>query len=908
MASATLVGRTDEVLALDEAVSAAREGTSAVRVLRGEAGIGKTALLEHAATTPGFRLVRVAGIESETELGFGALHQLLLPFLPSVEALPSPQRGAMQSAFGLATGPIPDQFLIGVATLTLLTDAANAEPLLVIVDDAQWIDQESLTVLAFVARRLGVDDVAMLFAVRTPGEPPNLVDLPGLEIRGIPDKEALQLLGLSARSRVDDHVAAQLVRDTGANPLALVELADVLTSQQLAGEASLPDPLPIGRRLQRVFLAQIDELPPAAQTLILIAAADTSGDPALLLRAASELDVDTGYSTMRAIERFVTLGPNVQFRHPLIRSAVYQHAAVSEQRRVHLALAALTEDDPDRHVWHLAAAASHPDENVATALEQSALRTAVRGGYATAARLMTRAVELTEDESKQAGRLLLAAGAALVSGNPAAAQSTVESATARLETPTERAEGLRLRGVIRFAQGETGGEPVSLLMEAARSFADIDARRTRDSLFEAFEVATWTSREATLEVAQQVRALSPVAPGAPTTLDKLLDAFVVRMLDGYPAAVPKYRDALTAVLDDKEELRGFNLASIAASDLWDLDTASAVTQRWVDDSRAKGALATLPLALVLHMAGEYLKGRFAIAMAVCTEALELSKATTGILGTAGHGADLILAWTGPEADARAAADAHIQEGLARGQGTHGALVPQIALSFLELGLGNFEAARVHSAAIFAPDFLGPVSAWGLADYVEAATRSGRRDEAEQALARLREHARASATPTALGHLMRGEGLVADDNHAEECYREALGHFAQSPALPDRARANLLYGEWLTSVGRTDDAQVFLREAHSMFDAMNAEFFVRRAAAALAAIGQVVRRRVIDPERELTAQELQVSQLAANGATNREIGAELFISASTVDYHLRKVFRKLAITTRKELGATFAASG
>jgi DNA-binding CsgD family transcriptional regulator len=908
MASATLVGRTDELLSLDEVVTGAREGTSAVRVLRGEAGIGKTALLEHAAATPGFRLVRVAGIESETELGFGALHQLLLPFLPSVETLPGPQRDAMQSAFGLATGPIPDQFLIGVATLTMLTDAAASEPLLVIVDDAQWIDQESLTVLAFVARRLCVDDVAMLFAVRTPGEPPNLVDLPGLEIRGIPDDQALQLLDVSAHSRVDDQVAAQLVRDTGANPLALVELADALTTQQLAGEASLPDPLPIGRRLQRVFLAQLDELPPAAQTLILIAAADTSGDPALLLRAASELGVDTGYSTMRAIERFVTLGPNVQFRHPLIRSAVYQHAAASERRRVHLALAGLTEDDPEREVWHRAAAAFRPDEDVATALEQSALRTAVRGGYATAARMMTRSVELTEDESKKSGRLLLAAGAALVSGNAAAAQSTVESATARLETPTEQAEGLRLRGVIRFARGETGGEPVSLLMQAAQAFAAIDARRARDALFEAFEVATWTSRDATLEVAQQVRALSPDAPGEPTTLDKVLDAFVVRMLDGYPAAAPKYREAIAAVLDDKEELRGFNLASIAAGELWDLDAAIAVTQRWVDDSRAKGALATLPLALVLRMAPEYLKGRFAIAMAICTEALELSKATAGILGSAGHGADLILAWTGPEADARAAADAHFEEGLRRGQGTHGALVPQLSLGFLELGLGNFEAARVHAAAVFAPDFLGPVSAWGLADLVEAAARSGHRDEAEEALARLRERARASAVPTALGHLMRGEGILADDDHAEDCYREALDHFSQSPALPDRARTHLLYGEWLTSVGRTDDAQAALMAAHSMFDNMNAEFFVRRAAAALAAIGQTVRRRVIDPARELTAQELQVAQLAAHGATNREIAAEVFISASTVDYHLRKVFRKLGITTRKELGAAFASSG
>jgi DNA-binding CsgD family transcriptional regulator len=905
VATVDLLGRSDEILAIDDVLARARDGVSGVAVLRGEAGIGKTALLDYAAASSDMRVTRVSGIEAETELGFGALHQILVPFLPAVEALPGPQRDALQSAFGLAHGPIPDQFLVAVATLTLLTDAATEQPLLCIIDDAQWVDPESLTVFSFVGRRLAVDGIAMLFAVRTPGEPTNLVDLPHYEIQGLAEKEALELLAIAGGSRVDEAVARRLIHETRANPLALLELANELTPAQLRGDNALPEPLPIGRRLQDVFLARVRMLPPSAQTLMLIAAADSSGDVALLRRAASELGVEVDDATLASTERLLVLDSTVRFQHPLIRAAVYRGASPADRRRAHLALANATESEPDRRVWHLAAAAVGPDEEVASELEQSAMRVAIRGSYGTASRLMERAVALTADEDRRAGRLLLASGAALVSGNAAAAQAMLDSVTPQLETATERAEGLRLRGVIRFAQGEPG-EPVALLMEAARAFEPLDARRARETLFEAFEVATWTSRAATLEVARAVRAISPVAPGPPTTLDLLLDAFVIRMLDDFPAAVPQFRAAIAAVLADEQELRGFNLASIAAAEMWDLDASRSVTERWVSTSRAKGALATLPLALTLHMAVEYLCGRFALAKAMSIEALELSKATTGILGEAGHGAELMPAWTGPEAEARDAAEAHIREGLARGQGTHGALVPQIALSFLELGLSNFPAAREHSAAIFEPDFIGPVSAWGLADLVEGAARAGHRDEAELALERLSERARASATPTALGHLARSEALLARDEDAEELYQEAVAQLDRSPALPDRARARLLYGEWLVGVGRQDDARNQLRAAHELFDGMNAEFFAGRTARALADTGEQIHRRAPDHERELTAQELQVAERAADGASNREIAAELFISASTVDYHLRKIYRKLDISSRRKLRAELHA--
>jgi DNA-binding CsgD family transcriptional regulator len=870
-------------------------------VLRGEAGVGKTALLEHAATAPGVRVVRVAGIESETEMGYGALHQVLVPFLSAIAGLPEPQRDALHAAFGIADGPIPDLFLVGVATLTLLTDAATQQPLVCLIDDAQWVDEESLAVFAFVARRLAVDGIAMVFAVRTPGEPANLSDLPGFDVDGLAEKDALELLTSAGGSRVDEGVGREIIGQTRANPLALIELADELSPAQLNGDAPLPEPLPIGRRLQDGFLARVRALPADTQTLLLIAAADSSGDLVVLERAAAELGTASDTATLTGAGHLITFEPDVRFRHPLIRAAVYRSASFEQRRQVHLALAAATESQPDRRVWHLAAATYRPDETVASELEQAALRGAVRGSYGTASRLMMRAVELTADEDRRAGRLLLAAGAAVVSGNAAAAQATLDSATPRLETPLERAEGLRLRGVIRFAQGEPG-EPVTLLMRAAHEFEQLDARRARDTLFEAFEVATWTSRDATLEVAEAVRAISPVAPGPPTTLDKVVDAFVIRMLDGYPKAVPAFREAIAAVLADEQEMRGFNLASIAAAGLWDLDLSLKVTDRWVHTSRTKGALATLPLAIVLNMADQFLRGRFDLATAMSIEGLELSKAATGILGVAGHGAELMLAWTGPEAAARAAADAHIEEGLARGQGTHGALVPRMALSFLELGLGNYAAARENAAFVFEPDFLGPVSAWGLADLVEAAARIGDRAQAEVALARLREHAEASATPTALGHLYRASALLAEDEDAEELFREARDQLDRSPALPDRARAQLLYGEWLLAVGRRDDARAALRVAHQEFDALNAEFFAQRTAAALAEAGEVISRRAHDAERELTSQELQVSELAASGATNREIAAELFISTSTVDYHLRKVYKKLNVTSRRELDA------
>jgi DNA-binding CsgD family transcriptional regulator len=901
-----LVGRTDEILAIDQVLELARDGTSGVLVLRGSAGIGKTALLDYAFGRPGLVVTRVAGIESEMELGFGALHQVLRPFLSATADLPVRQREALEAAFGISDGPIPDRFLIGLATLTLLTESASEMPLLCVVDDAQWVDEESLVVLAFVARRLAVDGIAMLFAVRTPDEPAMLVDLPSLDLEGIPAKDAIELLRRGGGSRVDDGVGQRLLRETGSNPLALLELADELSPAQLSGESTLPEPLPIGRRLQDVFLARVRALPDSAQMMLLIAAADSSGDASVLLRAASALGIEADDTTLAVAERLLVIGTGVQFRHPLIRSAVYQGAQPEERRRVHLALATATEGEPDRRVWHLAAAAPGPDEDVAQALEQSAMRVAIRGGYGTASRLMTRAVELTDDEDRRAGRLLLAAGAALVAGNPTVAQATLESAAPRLESPLERAEGLRLRGVIRFAQGEPG-EPVVILMEAARAFEDLDARRTRDTLFEAFEVATWTSREATLEVARAARASRALPPGPPTTLDLLLDAFVTRMLDGYTTAAPMLRAAVDAVIADEEELRGFNLASIAASELFDLERSRKVTERWVNVSRAKGALGILPLAIVLLMATDFLCGKYALATALSVEALELSKVTTGILGVAGHGAELMLAFTGPEADARAAAAAHIEEGLARGQGTHGALVPRIALSFLELGLGNYEAAREVAAEIFEPDFLGPVSAWGLADYVEAAARSGRRDEAEIALARLTEHAVASETSTGLGHLARSRALLASDSDAEPFYREAIAHLDASPAGPDRARAHLVYGEWLVTAGRSDDARATLRTALAMFESMGAEFFAQRAAAALAATGDHVRRHRGDGDVGLTSQELQVAQFAADGATNREIAAELFISSSTVDYHLRKVFRKLGITARTQLPKAMVAT-
>ncbi|MFG2952102.1 AAA family ATPase [Streptomyces sp. NPDC048291] len=929
------LGRAAELAAVRAVVDRADGGDGGVLAVRGEAGVGKTSLLRTAVAAAGVAGVgpvsHIAAIESESDLQYAGLQLLLSPFMAGLPALPEPQRRALGTAFGLESGPAPQRFLVGLAALGLLAEAAAGRTVVCVVDDAQWLDRESADALAFVARRVGSGRVALLFGIRDPDDGGTVfAGLPELRLEGLPAGVARDLIGGAAH--VDDQVAERLVAGARGNPLALLELAGELSAEQLAGAVALPDPLPVGRRLEEVFRRRVAAAPAATRTLLLVAAAETSGNTHLVWRAAGRLGAGREAAVVAEERGFLVVGQGVGvgFRHPLLRSAVYHGASAEERRLAHEALAA-EEGDPDRRVWHRALAAVHPDEDLAGDLERSARRAVDRGGYAASARLLGRAVELTTDEGRRPGRLLAAARATLETGNPAAAEAMLRQVAALPLAGSGRAERLRLLAAIRFAQGQVR-ETLPLLLEAAELLLPDDERAARDTLFQALEAATWTGKADMTTVARAVRALAPTAPdsaaldsaapdsAAPESTDPdsagpesvsptdlISAALTARLLDGPAAAYPLYRRCVRSLLGS-EDLRGFNLGSVLAGEMWDLAGLLALTSRWVELARARGAHGALSLALLLRAIPELWRGNFTAAAEFGRAAADLSDLTTRQQGRTGGGVELLYCVTGPEQAAREAAEAHIREATAAGREHYGALVPHLALCQLEVALGDYPAALTHGRRVFAADTPGPTSANVLPELVEAAQRSGDPETARAALTRLHTVATASGTSVALGLLARSRALVADDDEAEKLYLEAIEHLEASGARPQTARAHLLYGEWLRRRRRRREARDSLRTALALFEAMGAEFYIRRARTELAATGERLRHRPVDAAVRLTPQEARIAGLAAAGAANRDIAAQLFLSPSTVEYHLRKTFRKLGVTARGQLRDALAALG
>jgi DNA-binding CsgD family transcriptional regulator len=907
-----LLDRADERKAMDGLLEAARQGLSATLVLRGEPGIGKTALVEYAIdSAPDLGVARVVGIESEMKLGFAALHQLLHPFLSNLDRLPEPQRQALGVAFGLLSGEAPDPFLVGLAVLTLLADAAVEQPLLCVVDDAQWLDRESADVLGFVARRLYADRIAFLFAVRETTERYTPLDgLADLHLAGLPEGEAYQLLTSVVGGQLDEGVGHRIVAETGGNPLALVELPDELTPGQLAGWSPLPEPLPLGNPLEERFLRLVRALPEDTQTLLLLAAAEPSGGPARLWRAAKHLGIDQDAAAPAQAERLMAFRPQVSFRHPLIRSAVYHGASVPERQRVHEALAAACDPelDADRRAWHRAAAAVGPDGAVAAELQASADRSRRRGRYADTATLLTRAAELTPGESLRAERMLAAAGAELVAGAPDRAETLLRQATLHLADPLASAQATRLQGAIRYAVGQLAEAP-SILLRAARDLESLDLRLARDTLLEAIQAAIYAGRLAVdldvREIAHTAAEMPRVPDSQPTAADLLLDGYAQLLINGRAVGGPLIRAAAAALLDDDElqvedALRWMMLACLATSEVWDDDVQIGLAKRWVELARDHGALTTLPVAL--NYQGWYLvqAGQFAAAQVCHAEEREISAATRnpGVVGSPGAGPLLFQVWSGREAEARATAAAMTTESIDRGQGA-GITHAQSAIALLEIGLGHYHAALVRALDVFNEDliYLGTLV---LPDLVESAVRSDDAVAANLGLERLEERARASGTHWARGVLARSRALVSANTDAEHLFQEALDHLGQTSAVPDLARAHLVYGEWLRRQRRRRDAREQLRTAHEMFESMGAEGFAERAHVELRATGEHARKRTFETQYTLTGQEAQIARLAGEGTSNPEIAAQLFISPSTVEYHLRKVFRKLDIRSRVQL--------
>ncbi|MBF6135187.1 AAA family ATPase [Nocardia otitidiscaviarum] len=909
-----LRGRKAELGELEGLLSRAESGLSGVLVLEGPAGIGKTALLEHAVTiATTVRVTRVAGVEAEQDMGFAGLHRLLLPFLGERGRLPGPQRDALETAFGMLTAAAPpDLFLVGLAALSLLADAAATRPLLAVCDDAQWLDRESLRVLGFVARRLDAEGVVLLFGVRehTTGEAA-LAGLPTLRLDGLAHSDAAELLDTELRTAVDGVIAARLLRETAGNPLAILELARGLGGGTPV-EPGLGDHLPLDRRLETRFLQLVRRLDATGQDLLLVLAAD-AGDRTAFRRAtrtltgADPVAIDTAlHHALRAELIIADTGTALPvFRHPLIRSAVYNGAAADRRRAAHAALAAATDPSRDaaRHAWHRAAAAHAPDETVAAALESAAAGARERGGHLAQAALLRRAAELTAPGPQRDGRLLAAAGAALTAGAPRLAEQLLDRLTPDLGIAALDAYAMRLRGFMHVMLGREGAVP--LLFDAATVFAATDSRAARDTLLEAFDAVIVVARigpgVSARHIAEAALTLPP-APGAPIIADLLLDAHAELVGRDYAAAVPLMRRGLAAMLaegaEDGDAARWFLLGVLLAIELWDIDALGACSRRYAATARRHGALRMLQAATHGLATHALLCGRLSAATAHFAEFKDVAATIGADLRFAETSDALLHGWRG-DAEATLAAVA-VQAGPEAE--TPGGLQVQLArgaLVVLHLSRCDYPAARQAALTVFdedPPHFGNTV----LPDLIEAAVRCGDTATAAQALDRLARRANASGTPWALGVLARGRALLADDAEAERYYREALELLGSTPLTTEVARTRLLYGEWLRRRRRRRDARDQLHGAHELFLDMGASGFAERARTELAGTGETARERSPGSARRLTPRELQIAHLAATGITNQQIAAELFLSTATVEYHLRKVFRKLDVTSRREL--------
>ena len=908
---APLLDRAEERQVIDEVIEAVGAGLSGVRVLHGAPGMGKTRLLEYAVDAAvAVPSVWISGVETEGDLGYAALHRLLRPHLARAEGLPPPQRRAVEAAFGLVDDGPADRFLVGLASLSVLADLAIDTGLVCIVDDAQWIDQESLEALTFVGRRLAADRIALLFGARDDDGLPAAFDgLPTLPVRGLPDSAALQLLSSQLDGGVEADLARRVVTATSGCPLALVELASELTEDQLRGGRVVSDPLPIGRRLEEHFLRNVRALDDAAQLVLLVAAAETSGDLVLVRAAAASLGAGESGEDAAVASGLVSVGTTISFRHPLIRSAVYAGASTRQRREVHRTLAGLIDraTDPDRRASHLAAAAQAPDEELATELEQAAVRAGRRGGYAAEASFLHQSAQLTPAEDRRSGRFLSAATAALNAGLPQRAEVLLDQARGGLRDPLLRAEAMRLDGRLRVPLAQPPAAP-ALLLAAARAFEPIDRERARRVLLEALDAGvvslSFTTGTTLEDIARAALAVPREAAGPPSLVDLLLDGAATLLASDHAAAVALLRDA-AAILrggsvsrDDIATL--FNFGLVITNELWDDETYG----RWVRlverRAREEGALIALQVALIGRAKDETRAGQFDAAVATYDEAVDITRAIGGVAEFYELLKVDVFAWRGDEPAAQAAATALREGGAAIGSGPAVAIA-HLALATLALGNGRYDEALTWARHL-TDDFLLGWTCQGLALTVEAATRVGQVELARTCLGQLAERATASATPWALGQLARSRALLAADEAAESLYQQALAELGRTSLATESAHTHLVYGEWLRRQNRRADARHSLGIAYEMFSSMGAGAFARRADIELAATGQRVRRRSVETQHDLTPQESQVARLASSGATNSEIAGQMFISANTVDYHLRKVYRKLGIASRRDLDA------
>ena len=914
-----LRGRASECKTLRGLVSAVQSGSSRVLVLRGEAGVGKTALLDHVAElASGFRCVQVAGIQSDMELAFAGLQQLCAPLMDNHEELPEPQREALAVAFGRGVGPAPDRFLVGLAVLSLMAAAANDQPLLCVVDDAQWLDQVSVQTLGFVARRFLAEPIALVFAARDRGAEA-LAGLPELVIGGLSDGDARVVLGSVVLGRIDERVRDRIVAETRGIPLALLEVPRNVSAAELAGGFGNLGVRRSAGQIEESYVHRIQSLPADTQKLLLVAAADPVGDAALFLRAAARLGIAVDALAPAEAAGVIEFGSRMRFHHPLVRSAVYRAADLTDRRAIHRVLADATDpqSDPDRRAWHAATAAAGPDDAVAAELEASAGRAQKRGGVAAAAAFLERAAILTADPALRASRAIAAAQAKRDAASPEAAHELLAIAELGPLSELQQIQVAHLRAQMEFARsrgGEPGAprlaEPASKLLEVAKRLDPLDGELARETYLEALAAAMYAGRlgapGALENVAEAARAAVRRVPDLHRPIDLLLGGMADRITGGMTAGASPLRDALELMSrlgqqNDGQALGWMSLGlaivqETAAGELWDDTIWPQLATNVVRQARESGALAVLPAALVFRAGIHVLSGEWTSATTLLDEAASIAAATT--YAPMRYHALSLPAWRGIPGEVVGVIETFNAEATARGEGrVLGAT--GYAGAILYNGLGRYEEAFTIAREGSEYEDLG-MHSWCLFELVEAATRTGDTETAAHAVRRLEERPGASGTDWGLGLLSNARALVADDDRAEDLYLEAIERLERTCILVHRARARLTYGEWLRRTNHRLDARKQLNRAHEMYTAMGAQAFAERARRELVATGERVRKQTVSSGDELTAQEAQIARLAGDGLTNQEIGAQLFISTHTVEWHLRKVFVKLGISSRRQL--------
>ncbi|REF94943.1 regulatory LuxR family protein [Asanoa ferruginea] len=893
---------------LDQVLADVNAGEHAVLVLRGEAGEGKTALLDYLGdNADGARMIRVTGVESEMKLPYAGLHQLCVSMLHQLDSLPDPQRDALCVAFGLieSTGTAPDRFLVGLAALTLLSETASSQPLVCIVDDFHWLDLPSAQALAFVARRLGADPVALVFGERDPSDDDELVGLPELVVTGLDDPDARALLASAAPGLRDERVRDRILAEARGNPLAILELPADLTSMELGAWNGLPKRESRSGQIEQSYERRIRALPTPTQQFLLLAATEPVGDPTVLWRAAALLGLDEDVAVPAEASGLVSLDTRIRFAHPLVRSAVHQSASRADVQRAHRALAEVTDrhTDPDRRVWHLAAAATAPDEALAAELERSANRARSRGGVAAAAIFLRRATELTPDLTRRGQRALAAAQQAMVAGAPDAAEELLATAEMADLKGLQLARLERLHAELVFARSR-GTDAPALLLDAARRLTPLDLPMARETYLEALLAAMFAGAgrlepdEGMRTVAEAARSL-PSDPGSQDLVELLLDGLSAQFTQGYAAAAPTLRRALAA----NRARDGVTLicltSSLVAMELWEGSAWLDLLGRHVRGARETGTLSLLPMALD-YLASYYVQaGDFATAAALTEEAAALNAAIHVVPPP--YTPTMLAAWRGDQPATGKLTEVGIQDAFPRGEGS-ALVLTEYASAVLNNGLGRYPEALAAAQRVSGGDQLVARS-WVQAELVEAAARLEQWDVGAEALAALTERSQASGTSWALGTEARARALLSRGPDADDLYRTSIDRLRDSGMQAHLARAHLAYGEWLRRNDRRADARDQLRRAHDLLSHMGAAAFAERARNELLATGETVRKRTPDTALDLTPQESLIASLARDGQTNQEIGAELFISPRTVEWHLRKVFAKLAISSRRELRDT-----